>query len=158
MCATPPAVFLKSFDTLQFFHGLQMCMSNIQTGGSSAKHVKARPTPHGAPSMVLTFQNKAPHPLEPPAVLCLISLSARLWWPGARLPDWTSGCASCNRCWLRWGRVRTFAARGMPSRPSEMSTPQSESTKGSTENKFDPLGPEPKLSDFYVPSSGERDR
>ncbi|MEW8067760.1 MAG: hypothetical protein AB2804_14140 [Candidatus Thiodiazotropha endolucinida] len=27
-----------------------------------------------------------------------------------------------------------------------------------TGTKLDPLGPEPKLSDFYVPSSGQRDR
>ena len=27
-----------------------------------------------------------------------------------------------------------------------------------TGKKIDPLGPEPKLSDFYVPSSGQRDR
>ena len=27
-----------------------------------------------------------------------------------------------------------------------------------TGEKIDPLGPEPKLSDFYVPSSGQRDR
>ena len=27
-----------------------------------------------------------------------------------------------------------------------------------TGKKMDPLGPEPKLSDFYVPSSGQRDR
>lgn len=37
-------------------------MSNIQTGGSSAKHVKARPTHHGAPQQCFYFSQKsAPH-------------------------------------------------------------------------------------------------
>ena len=39
-----------------------------------------------------------------------------------------------------------------------MSTTQCANTGGSSEKKLDPPGPEPRLSDFYVPSSGQRDR
>ena len=65
-----------------------------------------------------------------------------------------------------WSRKRTerldwisedLHRQGTPSRPFGMSKTQCANTRGSPE-KIDPLGPEPKLSDFYVPSSGQRDR
>ena len=55
---------------------------------------------------------------------------------------------------LDWISLRTSVVRGTPSRPFELSTTQYANTRGS----LDALGPELKLSDFYVPSSGQRDR
>ena len=95
------------------------------------------------PAVFLLFSRKRLHRAASSVVFNFSLCKTVVAWSPPPPPYWTSGCACCYRCWLRWGRVRTFVARGMPSRPSGMSTPQFASTKGSTEQNLTPWGPSP---------------